>query len=153
MKGYFPDNRGDCQYADSHCSEFSKYGNCLNCDRIYFLNSMGICQVQDPFCEAYSKGQCVRCKDYSYLQHGFCLPNEKGCVKQVAIRGCLQCEDDYDFTGGTCTPKITRLSWNDLDMDFSMGFTDEERDKSAAVFTKGVTSLDNLKTAISEGEG
>ena len=38
-------------------------------------------------------------------------------------------------------------------MDFSMGFTDEERDKSAAVFTKGVTSLDNLKTAISEGEG
>ena len=118
IKGYRFDEYGICEYADEHCWDFSEQGSCYNCDRLYFLNRYNQCQLKDSNCLAYSGGRCVDCKDYFYLWRGSCYPNAKGCIKQKNIEKCLECEDGYTLSHGKCTPKITRLSWNSIDMDF-----------------------------------
>ena len=74
-----------CEYGDEHCWDFSKKGNCNNCDRLYFLSPLNICQLKDSSCLAYSGGICVDCKDEFYLYNGYCYPNSDGCLEQKNI--------------------------------------------------------------------
>lgn len=130
VKGYRLDYNGVCEYADEHCWDFTREGYCTNCDRLYFLNNHKKCQLKDQNCNAYSNGVCSECKDFYYLHRGLCHPNAKGCLSQKNIKKCLKCEEGYKLDFGVCTPELTRLSWNSIDMDFWGGESDWEVEKS-----------------------
>lgn len=53
---------------------------------------------------------------------------------------------------GVCTPELTRLSWNSIDMDFWGGDSDWEVEKSQEVFSVGKTNKVNLEQAIGKGK-
>lgn len=121
MKGYVVDGNGVCQYTDEHCASFSTEGSCTNCDRLYFLNGYSKCEIRDSNCVAYSGGNCVQCKDYSFVYQGRCFPNAKGCLTQVNTKTCSVCETGYNLDSGICIPSITKLDWNSVNMDFFAG--------------------------------
>lgn len=52
-----------------------------------------------------------------------------------------------------CTPQITKLTWDSVDMDFWSGESDENVAISKSVFSVGKTNKFNLDTAIAKGKG
>lgn len=152
VKGYRLDGNGYCQYTDEHCWDFSPQGSCTNCDRLYFLNRYNKCEIKDNNCAAYSGGKCIECKSYFYNFQGLCYPNAKGCILQKNVRVCEKCESGYVLGQGVCTPQITKLDWNSVDMDFWGGDSDDKVKTSKEVFTIGKTNKYNLDGAISKGK-
>lgn len=152
VKGYRLDERGICQYADEHCWDFSAAGSCTNCDRLYFLNGHNKCEIKDSNCQAYCGGRCIDCKNHFYLHRGLCYPNAKGCEKQKNIKKCEQCESGYKLEFGVCTPELTKLSWNSIDMDFWSGDSDAIVEESQTIFSEGKTNKLNLDPAIYKGK-
>lgn len=151
IKGYRLDSNGACQYADEHCWDFSAQGSCTNCDRLYFLNQFNKCEIKDNSCAAYCGGRCIECKAYNYLYQGLCYPNSKGCLVQKNIKTCEKCESGYVLGSGVCTPQITKLDWNSINMDFFSGDSAESVQTAQNVFTVGKTNKYNLDGAISKG--
>ena len=96
---------------------------CINCDRLYFLNYYGKCQLRDPQCVVYTNGLCSFCRSYYFPREGVCMPNMAGCKVQKSYENCEQCEKGYERRGRNCVAKITKLTWNSIDMDF---FDDED---------------------------
>jgi hypothetical protein len=56
------------------------------------------------------------------------------------------------MASGICTPEITKLDWNSINMDFFSG-DDTNAQISQQVFTVGKTNKYNLDGAISKGNG
>lgn len=78
------------------------------------------------------------------------MANLKGCRVQKAYDNCVECDDGYELKNGHCKAKITKLSWNSIDMDF---FGDDDtftKEESKSVFTVGTTSKLNLLPALSQ---
>jgi hypothetical protein len=80
------------------------------------------------------------------------MTNMPGCKVQKAYGNCLQCEDDYTLSNGDCKAKITKLTWNSIDMDFWDDSDSCKKEESKAVFTIGATSKLNLLPAVSKGK-
>ena len=54
---------------------------------------------------------------------------------------------------GKCTPEITKLSYNSIDMDFDFfdGETDSEQEQAQMIFTLGKDNKKNLEPALFKG--
>lgn len=82
------------------------------------------------------------------------MPNLAGCKEQKSYGNCLTCEDGYQLKRGNCVARITRLSWNSIDMNF---FDDDEaqceQTDSHEVFSVGVNSKLNLVPVVAKGNG
>ena len=46
------------------------------------------------------------------------MANMAGCKKQRSYDNCEICEQGYQKRGGNCVARITKLTWNSIDMDF-----------------------------------
>ena len=151
VKGYKKDREGRCKYADKHCADFNEFGNCGNCDRLYFINPYSKCQLRDPQCRTYTNGFCSECRPYHFVNRGGCLPNLHGCKRQESTDKCLECDSGYTLSGGRCTAAIKKLTWNDFDMDFFDSDCEEEFKESKEFFTVGVDNKLNLVPAWGQG--
>ena len=72
-----------------------------------------------------------------------------GCEVQKSYGNCIKCDKGYTLNNGECRAAITKLTWNDVDMDF---WDDEDssssgkkcKKESEEVFSVGVGSKLNL---------
>ena len=81
------------------------------------------------------------------------MANLAGCKQQKSYDQCLVCEDGYQLSNGLCKAKITKLTWNDIDMDFWGDDNANQKEESKAVFTVGVDSKLNLVPLMSNNKG
>jgi hypothetical protein len=106
---YYNNNQGKCQQQDPLCRTFdTTSGNCLSCYSGYTLNSKLKCQVAQKSeianCHSSSKGLCVQCSPYFYLNNGKCLPVSILCLTYDNSTGqCTSCPNQYYLQNGTCS--------------------------------------------------